>query len=290
MNKITKIGAENAEFQIIRALKTNREKRNKLREIFIEGIECVKQAAKCNLEITRIISADIEGLSGWGKELIGKNNNAKIIEMSAPLFNSLCDKSVPAELLATAKINRYELAGLEEELNENIKAPFIVVFDRPSDYGNLGTLIRSANAFGVDAFIITGHGIDVYESKVIRSSLGSVFSTKVVNADSMDALKAFVEGQKSKNNLQIIGTDSAGEDSLADAAIKRPVMLVIGNEAKGMSVKLNALCDRVIRIPMGGAVNSLNVSCAASILMWEIYKNSGKGNGEEEGQVRRDSA
>jgi TrmH family RNA methyltransferase len=276
MNKITAIKAENAEFQIIRALKLNREKRNKLREIFIEGVECIKQAVKCQIEITRIISADIEGLSGWGKELIKKNKNAKIIEMPVPLFNSLCDKSVPAELLVTAKINRNELTDI------NIENPFIVVFDRPSDYGNLGTLIRSANAFGVDGIIIIGHGIDVYESKVIRSSLGSVFSTKVVDVDSMDALKGFIEVQKgiqreiqkSENSLQITGTDSAGEDSLADVTIKKPVMLIVGNEAKGMSVKLKALCDRVIRIPMGGAVNSLNVSCAASILMWEIYKNS----------------
>ena len=261
------IGTENAEFQIIQALKLNRDKRNKLKEIFIEGIECIKQAAGSGVEITRIIIKKNGSLSGWGKDFIKKNECAKIIEMPELLFGSLCDKAVPSELLVTAGIKHNQLSDIGDD------DPFLVVFDRPSDHGNLGALIRSANAFNADAVFIVGHGTDVYESKVIRASLGSVFSTKVVLIESMDVLKGYIESQKSKNNMLIVGTDSAGESSLVNDKIKRPVMLIIGNEAKGMSVKLKALCDKIIKIPMGGKVNSLNVSNAASIFMWEIYRN-----------------
>jgi TrmH family RNA methyltransferase len=77
-----------------------------------------------------------------------------------------------------------------------------------------------------------------------------------------------------KHNLTVIGTDSTGTASLGEEEIARPAMLVIGNEAKGMSVKLKTLCDKVIKIPMSGNVNSLNAACAASIVMWEAYKNN----------------
>jgi len=262
------INTENAEYQIIKSLKLNRIKRNKLREIFVEGTECIKQAVNANMEITRIIVNDMDNLSGWGKSIIKQYKNAKVIEMSEKLYNDLSDKTVPSEMLITAKIKQNKIID-----DMNTENPFIIVFDRPSDHGNLGSIIRSANAFNVDGIFIIGHGIDIYESKVIRSSLGSIFFTNIAPIESMDVLAQYIKTQKEKNNMEIIGTDSSGALSVKDCRIKRPVMVIIGNESKGMSVKLKEMCDKIIRIPMEGNVNSLNVSCAASIIMWEIYKN-----------------
>jgi tRNA G18 (ribose-2'-O)-methylase SpoU len=81
------ISVENAEYQIIKSIKLNRAKRNKTHEIFIEGIECIKQAINANIEITRIIVKNMTSLSEWGKDVIRQNNNAKIIEMSNILYN-----------------------------------------------------------------------------------------------------------------------------------------------------------------------------------------------------------
>jgi 23S rRNA (uridine2479-2'-O)-methyltransferase len=262
------ISVENAEYQIIKSIKLNRAKRNKLHEIFIEGIECIKQAINANIEITRIIIKNMTVLSKWGKDVIRQNNNAKIIEMSNILFNKLADKTDPSEMLITARIKQNEINDIN---NEN---PFIIVFDRPSDYGNLGSIIRSANAFNVDGIFIIGHGIDIYESKVIRSSLGSIFFTKIMVIESMKVLLEYIRNQKEKNNMEIVGTDSDGALSIQDCKINRPIMLIIGNEAKGMSIGLKEICDKIIRIPIEGNINSLNVSCAASIMMWEVYKNN----------------
>jgi TrmH family RNA methyltransferase len=269
MNKLL-IHTENAEYQIIQSLKQNRTKRSKLQEIFIEGIECIKQAINSNIEITRIIVKDANALSNWGKDVIKQHKSAKVIEMSNKLCDELTEKTNPSEMLITAKIKPNTINDI------NTENPFILVFDRPSDYGNLGSIIRSANAFNADGIFITGHGVDLYEPKVIRASLGSVFFTKIVTIESMEVLSAFIEAQKKKNKMEIIGTDSAGTFSAADYKIKRPVMLIIGNEAKGMSVKLRKICDKIIKIPMEGNVNSLNVSCAASIIMWEVLKNDQK--------------
>jgi len=267
MNKLL-ISVENAEYQIIKSIKVNRAKRNKLHEIFVEGVECIKQAINANIEITRIIIKNMASLSEWGKDVIRQNNNAKIIEMSNKLFNELADKTNPSEMLITAKIKQNEISDI------NSKNPFIIVFDRPSDYGNLGSIIRSANAFNVDGIFIIGHGIDIYESKVIRASLGSIFFSKIVAIKSMEVLLDYIKVQKKENNMEIIGTDSNGSLSIKDCKINKPIMVIIGNEAKGMSIGLKEICDKIIKIPMEGNINSLNVSCASSIIMWEIYKRT----------------
>jgi TrmH family RNA methyltransferase len=266
MNRLL-INTENAEYQIIKSLKSNRIKRNKLHEIFVEGIECIKQAINSNMKITRIIINDKNNLSDWGNNIIKQYRNTKVIEMSNNLYNELTEKTNPSEMLITVKIKQHTIDDI------NTENPFIVVFDRPSDYGNLGSVIRSANAFNADGIFIIGHGIDIYESKVIRASLGSIFFTKVVTIESMEILIEYIKTQKAKNNMEIIGTDSAGTVPAKDCSLNRPIMVIIGNEAKGMSIKLKELCDKIISIPMEGNVNSLNVSCAASIIMWEIYKN-----------------
>jgi TrmH family RNA methyltransferase len=266
--RILRVSAENAEFQIIQALKTNRAKRHKTHEVFIEGTECIRQALGAGLEFTRIImGAHEECLSDWAHALIQAQGAATLIEMSPSLYASLCDRMNPSELLVTAKIK-------PETENPVLlpPAPCILVFDRPSDFGNLGSIIRSANAFGIDALFTVGHGSDVYEPKVIRASLGSVFYTQIRHIESMESLERFIREQKQRCGLSVLGTDSVGSVSLRDKDLHAPIMLIIGNEAKGMSVALRSLCDEIVRIPIMGAVNSLNVACAVSILLWELYR------------------
>jgi TrmH family RNA methyltransferase len=264
------INTENAEYQIIQSLKQNRAKRNKYHEIFVEGIECIKQAIKSHKEITRIIIKDIDSLSDWGKNIINLYKDVKLIEMSNELYTGLTDKTNPSEMLITAKIRPNTFDDIHTENS------FLIAFDRPGDFGNLGSIIRSANAFNADGILIVGHGADVYEPKVIRASLGTVFFMKIVTVESMEIYEKKKKKKKKKNNMEIVGTDSLGDVSIKDCKLKRPIMLIIGNEAKGMSVKLKEVCDKIIKIPMEGNVNSLNVSCAASIVMWEIYKMEGR--------------
>jgi TrmH family RNA methyltransferase len=241
-----------------------------LNEIFIEGIECIKQAINANVEITRIIIKDINNLSDWGKKIIEQNRDIKIIKMSNELYDELAEKVNPSEMLITAKIRPNTFEDIRTE------NPFLILFDRPSDYGNLGSIIRSANAFNADGILLMGHGADVFEPKVIRASMGSVFFTKIIKIESMEILAEYIKTQKIKNNMEVIGTDSTGTVLINEYKLQRPVLIIIGNEAKGMSVKLKEICDKIVKIPIEGNVNSLNVSCAASIIMWEIYRHERK--------------
>jgi TrmH family RNA methyltransferase len=185
------------------------------------------------------------------------------------LYKSLCDRDEPSEIVITAKVDFLGIDDLRLPSN-----PFLLVFDRPSDMGNLGSLIRSANSFDVDAILIIGHGVDVYDPKVIRSSLGSIFHSKIVLVQSMPEFEAWITEQKRSNKLNVVGTDSTGDVSLLRHPLIKPIAVVLGNEAKGMSVALKNLCDYIVSIPVSGAVNSLNVACAGSIILWDVYKNS----------------
>jgi TrmH family RNA methyltransferase len=276
------VDAENAEFQIIQALKLSRSKRAEKGELFIEGIEAVKMAVKAKLEITRIVisSSRVRNpagstlqpyLSRWAQELIHCNPGARVLEMADSLYEKLCDRSEPLELLVTAKTKSL---GLEElRLPEN---PLILLFDRPSDTGNLGSTLRSINALGGDALFILGHGVDPWDSKVIRSSLGAVFFTPIVVLQSNGELSGFIAEQKDRNGLRVWGTDSKGAVPLGKTAPRRPLLLIIGNEAKGISVALKQFCDEIVSIPLAGDVNSLNAACAAGIFLWEVYRRAMK--------------
>lgn len=271
---VTVINSANDKFQILKSLKENRKKRSMHKEIFIEGIESIKQAVSSNARVKKMIFSDYHSLSDWAKELIERVAYEELIQLKKALYQTLSDKDNPSELIITIDYMKYTLDDIT--LNGS---PFLLIIDRPGSYGNLGSIIRSANSFGVDVIITSGHGVDIYNPKVIRSSLGALFHTKTFHVESLVELEEWITFLKNKYQIQVIGTDSAGEVSILDYEIKRPVILIIGNEAKGMSVRFKQLADKIVRIPIEGAVNSLNAACAGSILLWQIFKNSRKAQG-----------
>lgn len=268
--KPLRISKRNSTYQVLQALKTNRAKRNELEEVFVEGIAAIRSAVRAGKTIRRLVFTQYDKLSDWSRSLVASNTNAQLIALDDELYSELCDKSEPSELLATIAKERLELH--QAELPEN---PFVVVLDRPGNHGNLGSIIRSANAFGVDLLITIGHAVDLFDPAVVRASMGSIFFTRVCHEQSMKALNRWVGSvKKAHPGIALIGTDSRAEISLPDSdAIRRPVILLMGNEAKGLSVELKALVDKMVKIPMGGRVDSLNVACAASIVMYEISRN-----------------
>ncbi|MCD4828677.1 MAG: RNA methyltransferase [Candidatus Cloacimonetes bacterium] len=264
-----RICKSNDKFQVIESLKQNRRKRSEHREIFIEGIESIKQALSAGARVKKVLFADYDRLSNWARETIGHTRYEELIQLENGLYSDLSDKTDPSELIITIEYEKLRLADIALS-----SALFILIFDRPSDNGNLGAVIRSANSFGVDAVITTGHCVDIYDPKVIRSSLGAVFHTRALHVEHFEELACWLAQAKRQYRLTIVGTDSAGDTSITDPCLKRPIALVLGNEAKGISVRFKELSDCVVNIPLQGAVNSLNVACAGSIFLWRIAGNS----------------
>lgn len=186
------------------------------------------------------------------------------------MLKELSGKEETSELLAIIEMREDRLENVALSSN-----PFIVLFDRPSNKGNLGTMIRSCDALGVDMLIITGHAVDLYEPDVIVSAMGSFFNLPVIRIIHNEDLYKFVESLRIKYpGFKIIGTTAHHEKPIYHEDLKTPVMLMMGNETMGLNKAFKEYCDVLCTIPMAedSYASSFNVSCAASIMMYEIVR------------------
>ena len=148
-----------------------------------------------------------------------------------------------------------------------------MLFDRPASPGNLGTLIRSADALGADGLVITGHAADLYDPETISASVGTLFTLPTVRVASPRELEPwFAQIREQIGPFEFVGSSAKAEHEITEHDWTRPTLLVIGNETVGMSAHYRELCDVIVKIPIGGSATSLNVACAASILLYEIQR------------------
>jgi 23S rRNA (uridine2479-2'-O)-methyltransferase len=149
----------------------------------------------------------------------------------------------------------------------------VVVFDRPSSPGNLGTIIRTCDALGVHGLIMTGHAVDLYDPETISATTGSLFSLPIVRLSSQKELMPWVEEVRAKfPNAEIIGTDEKGSQTIYEHDFKKPTILLAGNEKLGLSAGYKEVADEMVKIPMQGSASSLNVAVATSIIIAEINR------------------
>lgn len=148
-----------------------------------------------------------------------------------------------------------------------------MVFDRPSMPGNIGTIVRSLDAFGGSGLIVTGHGADPCDPKAVRASTGSLFAVPIVRLPSYQPVLAWAREQRAAGiPLTIVGADENGADDIADLDLSGPTLLVIGNETAGLSAGWRETCDVMARIPIGGAASSLNAAGAATVTLYEAAR------------------
>ncbi len=264
--KTLRIQKENATFQVMKALKTNRHKRAKRGAIFVEGVAGINAAAAAGIHSISVAHSEDRRLSDWAHDMIKRMNPDSLLILSDRLMTEISDRTDPSELIAVFERPKPTL--------EDIKlgpTPFIVVLDRPSNTGNLGSLVRSCDAFGVDAVITTGHGVDIYDPQVIRASLGGIFHLQLIHEPSSAEITRWLDQlREGVQDFEVVGTDSDGADSLRDRNLRKPIAVLFGNEATGLSVALREYVDRIVSIPIEGAVNSLNLACAASIILYSV--------------------
>lgn len=265
--KTIKIQKEDAQFQIFNALKVNREKRNKEGFIF-EGVRNINNAIKYNWKIKSFFYSSEKGMSNWARDII-KNYKTEInYDLAKVLLKKLSNKEETSELLALAEIPHDNLNSIK--ISDDL---LVVIFDRPMSPGNLGTIIRSCDALGVDALIITGHAADVYDPETISATTGSLFSLTIVRLASQNELEPWINKvQKKLPDLQIVGTDEKGTQTIYEHNFTVPTIILVGNEKWGLSVGYKEMADAMVKIPMQGSASSLNVAVATSIIISEAKR------------------
>jgi TrmH family RNA methyltransferase len=247
----------------IRALRDRRE-RDQTGTFFAEGARLLDAARRHGGEIEQIVVAP-ERLSGDEMLLLERlsRRHRDLLEVSGPVFDSLSFREEGAALGAVVR-QRWET--LTDETRG--RRCWVLLHDIQHP-GNLGTIIRTCDAIGGDGVIISGRSTDPYHPIAVRGSLGAVFSQRLVRASHAD-----FERWLPRSGAFVVGTSPEGQQDYREVEYRPPVVLIGGNERTGISDAQIALCDAVVRIPMAGAVESLNLSVATALVLYEVFRRA----------------
>ena len=263
------IQSRNDVFQRYETLRRNREKRTHQRLFFLEGVHPVEQAIAAEEDFLSIAYAADRRLSGWAQDMLRRANPAEVHPMPAALLAELSDRDDPCELICLVHERTDGAARVRRAVAQSA-APLLVICDRPASPGNLGTIVRSADAFGACGVLLTGHSADFYDPQCIRASIGTLFHVPFLALGSTEEALAFLRELPAR--MQIVGTSAHGTACLHEADFTAPTALIVGNETFGMSKAWKEASDLLLRIPIYGAASSLNVGSAASICLYEIAR------------------
>ena len=269
--KTVNIAARNAEFQKFQVLKTNRNKRHRYGEFFVEGVRNLNQAVEHGWEIRAWVCGPEGELSRWARDLMGAAPAPVQYRLTRELLEELSGKEETSELMAVVKMRPDDFSRLATDK----PAPLYVLFDRPSNRGNLGTLIRSMDSLGADGLILTGHGVDLYDPEVVGASMGSFFNVPAVYVPENDRLGEWVREQREKRpGFLTVGTTAHRQHPLWGQDLTGPVLLMIGNETDGLAYGFKDSCDVLCTIPMAqsSTASSFNVACAATVMLYEAVR------------------
>ncbi|MBO4298795.1 MAG: rRNA methyltransferase [Clostridia bacterium] len=263
---IRKMSARDAAFQRFEAVKRSREKRAKQKVFFVEGVHPIEQAVRFGWAFEALGYAADTRLSGWANDMRSKARAETEYQISPALMDELSEREESCELIALVKQRQDGL----ERMSRASGAPFYVLFDRPQSPGNLGTVIRSADAFGAAGLITTGHAADPYDPQCVRASIGTVFALPFAALESVDAAMAWLDTLPVRP--RVVGTSAHGSKLIDAVDLTGPTLLLIGNETFGLSKAWKEACDELALIPIHGAASSLNAGCAASICFYELAR------------------
>ena len=263
-----RVSARNARFQQWEALLGNRAKRQRAREFLVQGVRPITLAARSGWRFRALLYDAERQLSNWATAVLRDVPGQHVAMSSGPLAE-LGEKDAGApELVAVVEMP-------DDDLDRIAVGPdFLgVLLDRPASPGNLGSIIRSADAFGADGIIVAGHAADVYDPRTVRASTGSLFARPVVRCPSHREVAAWAEARRAEGvPVVLAGADEHGDTAVFDADFTRPTLLLIGNETAGLTAAWRDLCDLTVRIPITGAASSLNAANAATAVLYEITR------------------
>ncbi len=271
--------AQNAKIKLVRSLMGRAKERREAGMFVVEGVRLVEEAAKGDWSLVTVLfdkslsergMSQVEGLRSRGVEVEAVSEN---------LMKSLSETETPQGILAILQFSELPIPD---------SSNFILIPDHIRDPGNLGTLLRSAAATGVQAVLLPPETTDAFAPKVLRAGMGAHFRVPIhkmawgeieqVCKSANGQMCKSANGQMSKlANLQIYIADMDGK-SCWETDLRQPLALIIGGEADGASEQALKSANEQISIPMAGNVESLNAGVAGSVLMFEVVRQRSAGS------------
>jgi TrmH family RNA methyltransferase len=270
---VQRIFSRNAAWQKLIVLKTNRNKRYRYGQFVVEGVRNINEAVRQGWTVDSWIYAAQGKQSDWASDLVRTVATTVNYALDDELMRELSDKGDTSELCAVVRMRDDQAYSGKRHLAGRL--PLLVLFDRPANKGNLGTVIRSCDALGADQIAVIGHGVDPYDPETVSASMGSFFKVPIIRLTDTRSVETWLaDWRKDWPMLQTIGTTAHRADPICAVDLCRPTVLVIGNETEGMSRYFYEHCDRLATIPMSNmrSASSLNVACAATVLLYEANR------------------
>jgi TrmH family RNA methyltransferase len=268
MPSVLPVSSRNARFQQWQALLGNRNKRQRAGEFLVQGVRPITLAARFGWRFRALIHDSQRPLSPWAQDLL-RDAGAVRVPMAPDLLAELGEKDEGTpELVAVVEMPADDLGRIEA--GDGFLG---VVLDRPASPGNIGSVIRSADALGAHGVVVTGHAADVYDPRCVRASTGSLFALPVVRVPGHREVAAWVAAQRARGcPVVLAAADERGDKDVFDFDFTQPTLLLAGSEGAGLSAAWRELSDVVVRIPMAGAASSLNVASATTAVLYEAAR------------------
>ncbi len=252
----------------VRALLADRALRDRTRLAYVEGVRFVHRAVATRTRLLALVRCASLLRSPSGQRLVREQKRAgtPVIDVDEASFRGCSLLGAPQGIGAIAHVPE---ASLHRPFAPS--RPLFVVVEAIRSPGNLGTILRTASAAGATGVVVLGDA-DPLDPKCVRSSMGGLFDLRLVRSDARD-----VAAWKRRRGGVVIGASSDARTCHRDVSWTGPTMLMLGCERRGLSAEQRALCDRVVRIPMRAGVDSLNVSAAAAVLLYEAQRQRSRG-------------
>ncbi|MGN8025759.1 TrmH family RNA methyltransferase [Microbacterium sp. 22242] len=262
-----KISTRNSRFQLLEALTRNRTHRTREHRFIVQGVRPISQAIEHGWPVLTAIYDAQRSLTPWARDVVTEAHET--IAMSPALLAELAEKEEGAtEVIAVVEMPPDDLSRIA------VPQDFLgMVFDRPTQPGNIGSILRSMDALGGHGLIVSGHAADPYDPKSVRASTGSLFATPVVRAASPGIVVDWVRDVHAQGTpLTLVATDEHGDVDVWDHDFTKPSLVLIGNETTGLARGWRDAADVMVRVPMSGSASSLNASNAATLMLYEAAR------------------
>lgn len=265
MHEIT--STQNPKIKQIAKLKERRE-REETGLFLIEGYRELKRAADAGVTLTALFTCPSLFLGENEQALIDqiRGAGAEIFFCSSAVFEKLSYRDRPDGLIGVGVQMRRTLGELFPLLKKK-QEPFFLIAEGIEKPGNLGSILRSSDAAGVDGVIVCDRCTDIYNPNVVRASVGTLFTIPVVEAGGGETLFWLRE-----KKIKIVATSPAAKVSFTEADLTGPLAIVVGSEQLGLSDPWLKACDLPISIPMKGVADSLNVATATTLVLYEVLR------------------
>lgn len=251
----------------IRKLRDRKERqRNQLS--YIEGLRLVVEAVQLEAGVEFILVAPDLLTSEIGKQVVAQaaNSNIEVMEVSAQVFKSFALKDDPQGIAAVIRQRWLELEAVSIQPGD-----LWLTLVEVADPGNLGTIMRTLEAVGGKGIILLDQSADPYDLTALRASMGAIFSLECVKCD----LPTF-RNWKSKNQINVIGADDEGAVNYHGFRYPDKMVIMMGSERHGFLPHHVEVCDQLVRIPMVGRCDSLNLAIATSVILYEVFNQRRK--------------